>query len=75
MRRGSPSDVIYGGPGFDQMRAGPVRGRYTSKNKLYGRDGTDDMFGDYGEDVLYGGDGNDTLAAASYRDHLGADKL
>src|SRR5215216_2132200 len=66
---GLGSDVIYGGPGFDQMWAGPVRGHDRSKNRLYGGDGTDDMFGADGED------GNDNLTAAIYKDDLGADKL
>jgi RTX calcium-binding nonapeptide repeat (4 copies) len=72
---GLGSDVIYGGPGFDMMFAGAVRGRDSSKNKLYGGDRTDDMSGADGEDVLHGGAGNDTLTAAGYKDDLGADKL
>src|SRR5215216_7038923 len=67
---GLGSDVIYGGPGFDQMWAGPVRGRDTSKNRLYGGDGTDDMFGADGEDALYGGDGNDFVDGADGEDVL-----
>jgi hypothetical protein len=72
---GLGSDVIYGGPGFDMMFAGAVRGRDSSKNKLYGGDRTDDMSGADGEDVLHGGAGNDTLTAADYKADLGADKL
>jgi RTX calcium-binding nonapeptide repeat (4 copies) len=67
---GLGSDVIYGGPGSDQMWAGPVHGRETSKNMLYGGDGPDDIYGDFGDDVLYGGDGHDSMGGDKGEDVL-----
>jgi Ca2+-binding RTX toxin-like protein len=50
-------DVLYGGPGNDDLED-PVDG---GDDVLYGGDGDDDLFAGKGEDVEYGGDGNDSL--------------
>jgi Ca2+-binding RTX toxin-like protein len=54
-------DVLYGGPGNDELDAAIFD---AGDDVFYGGDDDDNLVSGKGEDVMYGGDGNDTLSYA-----------